>query len=77
VRTFRQFVEAKGITTGRKVHRINSVLSLARGIRDALKEFALPTRERAWDKMTSKKGQREINKLLKNPSRSLANFRTL
>ena len=46
-------------------------------LRTGFKKYTLTTRERAWNGITSAKGMAEMDKLLKNPNRSLSNIRNL
>lgn len=46
-------------------------------LRTAFKKYTLTTRERAWNGVTSSKGLEEIDKLLRNPDRSLNTIKNL
>lgn len=70
MKTWIQFIEAK--TT-----KVDAVMDLARGIRDAAKEYTLNTRKAAWKKITSKHGEELVQGILKTPSKSLSPFRNL
>lgn len=55
----------------------NAAVDFADKLRTAFKKYTLTTRERAWNGLSSTKGLAEIDKLLKNPDRSLNTIRNL
>lgn len=70
MKTWNQFLEQK--TT-----RVDAVMDIAKNIRDAVKDYTLTTRKDAWKKITSEKGEKLVQGILKTPSKSLSPFRTL
>lgn len=54
-----------------------AIEEIADAIRKVFQKYSRGTRDKAWEKLSSKKGQQEIAKLLVNPKRSLSTVRTL
>jgi hypothetical protein len=54
-----------------------AIEEIADAIRKVFMKYSRGTRDKAWEKLTSKKGIKEIEKLLVNPQRSLGTVRTL
>jgi hypothetical protein len=42
---------------------------IANALQNVFSKHTRPTREKAWDKVTSKKGLQEIEKIIRNPSK--------
>jgi hypothetical protein len=61
----------------KKTNLKDAIMDLARGIESAFRKYTKSTRERAWDKITSKDGEREIKKILVDPNRQLSPFAKL
>lgn len=57
--------------------KINALVDMADALRKVFLKYSRSTRAEAWEKITSKKGQKEVEKLLVNPGRSLNTIRTL
>jgi uncharacterized protein YutE (UPF0331/DUF86 family) len=79
---FKQFVEAKDRKKKYKAKKsstnaIEAMEDIAAALARVFKKYSLHTRKKAWRKLVSKKGEKEITKLLRTPSRSLSTFRTL
>lgn len=55
----------------------DAIMELARGIESAFRKYTKSTREKAWKKITSRDGEREIKKILVNPNRQLNPFAKL
>lgn len=72
--TFRHFVETKNENSTRK---IPAVEDMAKALVKVFAKYSRHTREDAWEQLTSVKGKKEVDKLLINPSRSLAQIRKL
>lgn len=70
---FRDFFEAADNDT----RAINAITDLAKAVAKVFSQYSLATRKRAWRQITSKKGQAEVAKILRTPSRSLSQFRKL
>lgn len=61
----------------KKTNLKDAIMDLARGIESAFKKYTKNTRERAWQKITSRDGEREIKKILVDPNRQLSPFAKL
>lgn len=61
----------------KKTNLKDAIMDLARGIESAFRKYTKSTRERAWEKITSKDGEREIKKILVDPNRQLSIFAKL
>ncbi len=80
MRDFHQFCEAKKKDADldpNDTRSIRAVVDLADAIRKVFARYSRATRDRAWRKITSQRGMREINNLLRTPGRSLNRFRSL
>lgn len=51
-----------------------AIVDIARSLKTVFNRYSKTTRERAWDRITSKKGEKEVGKLLVNPNRDLNTF---
>ena len=54
-----------------------AVADIAKSLESVFKKYTRNTREKAWKRITSKDGEKEIDKILKDPSRSLNVFKSL
>lgn len=61
----------------RKSNLKDAVMALAKEIDSVFKKFTKQTRTRAWKKLTSKDGEKEIKRILDNPGRGLSPFARL
>lgn len=61
----------------KKTNLKDAIMDLARGIESAFRKYTKSTRERAWEKITSKDGEKEIRKILIDPNRQLSMFAKL
>ena len=61
----------------KKTNLKDAIMDLARGIESAFKKYTKSTRERAWEKITGKDGEREIRKIIVDPNRQLSPFAKL
>jgi hypothetical protein len=61
----------------RKTNLKDAIMDLAKGIESVFRKYTKSTRERAWEKITSRDGEREIKKILVNPNRQLSPFAKL
>lgn len=52
----------------------DAIMDLARGIESVFRKYTKTTRERAWERITSKDGEREVRKILLDPTRQLSPF---
>jgi hypothetical protein len=70
---FQQFLEAKdGIGERHKAQ-----VEIAEALRGIFKKYSLTTCRQAWEKITSKKGEEQVQKLINNKSISLSAFHAL
>lgn len=61
----------------KKTNLKDAIMDLARGIESVFRKYSRSTREKAWDKITSKDGEREIKKIMVDPTRQLSTFAKL
>lgn len=61
----------------KKTNLKDAIMDLARGIESTFRKYTKNTREKAWDKITSKDGEREIRKIIVDPNRQLSPFAKL
>jgi len=54
-----------------------AIQDIAEALEKVFKKYTRQTREAAWEKITSKRGDLEMKKLLQDPNRPLSNMRTL
>lgn len=52
----------------------DAIMDLAKEIDSVFKRYTLNIRKKAWERITSKDGEREINKILVDPNRQLSMF---
>lgn len=57
--------------------KIDCVEDIAKALKKIFDDYSKSTREDAWKKITSVKGKKEVEKLLKNPSGPISGFRKL
>lgn len=62
---------------GDKTQLQNATTDMASALKDVFKKYTRQTREKAWSKLTSQDGRREMDKLLQDPNRPLSQFRKL
>jgi hypothetical protein len=55
----------------------NAIVDIAKGLESTFKKYSRQTRIKAWEKITSKAGEREIKKILNDPSRQINTFQKL
>lgn len=70
---FKIFMESKD----KESSPTKAMMELAVLLKDYFKGLTLNTREKVWEKLTSKKGENEVKELIRNPNRSINGFRTL
>jgi hypothetical protein len=61
--SFKQFVEARGPSG-----KTQAMTDLVNAIKGVLKHYNPDTRKAVWEKLTSAKGMKEMNRLLRNPN---------
>ena len=62
MQSFRQFVEARGPSG-----KVSAILDLVNAIKTVFKKYNIDTRKLAWNKLTSTKGQKQLDRLLRSP----------
>lgn len=55
----------------------DAIMDLARSMESVFRKYTKNTREKAWDRITSKDGEREVRKILVDPVRQLSSFAKL
>lgn len=55
----------------------NAIVDLAKGIGNVFKKYSRATRKRAWERLTSKEGEKEVDKILLDPNRQINTFQKL
>lgn len=55
----------------------NAVMDIAKSLRDVFKQHPVHTREMAWERISSKKGDEQVQKLIRNPNRQLNTFNNI
>jgi len=58
----------------KKTNLKDAIMDLARGIETVFRKYTRQTREKAWEKVTGKDGEREIKKIIVDPNRQLSAF---
>ena len=71
MKTWEQFMESKD------TNKLTCLMDIAKELQKVFKKYAKPTREDAWKKLTSEKGDKMVQGLIKTPDKSLSPFRTL
>jgi hypothetical protein len=61
----------------KKTNLKDAIMDLARGIESVFRKYSRSTREKAWTKITGKDGEREIKKIMVDPTRQLSTFAKL
>jgi len=52
----------------------NAIMDLARGLETVFKKYTRSTRNKAWEKMISKEGEKQVARILRDPSLTVAPF---
>lgn len=55
----------------------NAIVDIAKSLEGVFKKYTRQTREKAWDKITSKDGEKEVKKILQDPTRQINTFQKL
>lgn len=55
----------------------NAIVDIAKSLEAVFKKYTKSTREKAWKKITSKDGEKEIKKILNDPTRPTNTFQKL
>lgn len=62
---------------GQKSSQKEAIVDMMEKLASVFKKYTRESRRKAWDKLTSPKGKREVNKILTDPYRPLNQFRQL
>jgi len=54
-----------------------AIVDIASGLEKSFKKFSRNTREKAWKRITSADGEKEVKKILQDPERQLSIFAKL
>lgn len=60
-----------------KTNLKNAIVDLAKSLESVFKKYSRQTRTKAWNKITSKEGEKEIKKILNDPDRPINTFQKL
>ena len=52
----------------------NAIMDIARGLETVFKKYTRSTRNRAWGKMISKEGEKEVARILRDPNLTVSPF---
>ena len=54
-----------------------AIVDIAKSLENIFKKYSRQTRNKAWEKITSKEGESEVKKILNDPSRPVNTFQKL
>ena len=60
-----------------KTNLRGAVVDIAKSLEAIFKKYSRQTRVKAWDKITSKEGEKEVKKILNDPTRQINTFQKL
>jgi hypothetical protein len=60
-----------------KTNLKDAIVDIAKNLEYVFKKYSRQTRSKAWNKITSKEGEKEIKKILNDPSRPINTFQKL
>jgi len=60
-----------------KTNLRGAVVDIAKSLESVFKKYSRQTRAKAWDKITSKEGEKEVKKILNDPTRQINTFQKL
>ena len=55
----------------------DAIVDMAKSLGTVFKKYTKNTRTKAWEKITSKEGEKEIKKILQDPTRQINTFQKL
>lgn len=55
----------------------DAIVDLARSLETVFRKYSRGTREKAWERLTSRKGEAEVKKILLDPKRQINTFQKL
>ena len=77
MKDFTQFLEDRYNEADESAKPIKAVMDMAKALSQVFKRYTRSTRSRGWKQLTSPKGMRELDQIVRTPTRSLNKFRTL
>jgi hypothetical protein len=60
-----------------KTNLRGAIVDIAKSLEAVFKKYSRQTRVKAWDKITSKEGEKEVKKILNDPTRQINTFQKL
>ena len=67
MQSFEQFTEAKDSTS-----KIKAMTALVHALKEVFAKYDLPTRRLAWEKLTGRRGEELVHKILRYPGTYLS-----
>ena len=77
MKDFTQFLEDRYCEADESTKPIKAVVDMAEALARVFKKYTRSTRTKAWKQLTSQKGMREMEQIVRTPTRPLSKFRTL
>lgn len=62
---------------GGKTNLKDAIVDLARGLESVFRKYSRSTRTKAWERITGKRGEQEVKKILLDPRRQVNTFQKL
>lgn len=62
---------------GNKTNLKDAIVDIAKSLESVFKKYSRQTRSKAWNKITSKEGEKEVSKIINDPSRPINTFQKL
>lgn len=56
---------------------MQAIVDMAHALSNSFKRYSINTRRKAWKSLSSSKGDKEVEKLIKNPNRPINTFQRL
>lgn len=63
--------------TSNQTNLRNAIVDLAKSMESVFKKYSRQTRTKAWEKLTSKEGEKEVKKIINDPARPINTFQKL
>ena len=74
--TFKSEMQKKSQKTS-QTNLKDAIVDIAKGLESVFRKYSRNTRKRAWERITSKRGEKEVEKILLDPSRQVNTFQKL
>lgn len=55
----------------------NAIVDIAKSLESVFKKYSRQTRSKAWERLTGKEGEREVRKIINDPTRPINTFQKL